>query len=253
MRKAVFSDVEDALFLWLKEARSKGAPVSGPLLKVKANKLAQDMGLEFSCTDGWLNRFKKRKDVSFRVISGEANAGLKSQSAIGWMRSCLVCCCVTMQRIFSMLMRRAYFLKCCLIGPIRSRVMPAVEENTARKGSRWWWLPTWMVQRNCHCWSLERQRIRGALVSTDFRWPTAPTRRLGWLAYCLKNGCLVWRRSSGRKKEKCWWSWTTAVRKAISLPNCSQLNWSCCHPTAQANYNLVTWASFKTSRFTTGK
>ena len=55
MRKAVFSDVDDFLLMWLKDAYNKGGPLSDPLLKEKANKSVQDMNLQFTCTDGWLS------------------------------------------------------------------------------------------------------------------------------------------------------------------------------------------------------
>uniref|UniRef100_A0A3B3R5J0 HTH CENPB-type domain-containing protein n=1 Tax=Paramormyrops kingsleyae TaxID=1676925 RepID=A0A3B3R5J0_9TELE len=66
MRKSTYDDVEDALFLWLKQARSLGAPVSGPILKEKAVRLAVELGHnDFKCSDGWLDRFKKRRAVIF--------------------------------------------------------------------------------------------------------------------------------------------------------------------------------------------
>ena len=86
MRKSTYADVEDALFLWLKDARTKSVPVSGPLLKEKANKFAKDMGVTFNCSDGWLDRFKRRKDVTFRVISGEAHSA-PQQSVDHWLKN----------------------------------------------------------------------------------------------------------------------------------------------------------------------
>ena len=78
MSKATFNEVEDALLLWLKQARTYGAPIGGPLLKQKANELAAELGHEgFHCSDGWLNRFLKRREISFRVLSGEANSAPK--------------------------------------------------------------------------------------------------------------------------------------------------------------------------------
>ena len=75
LRKATFNDIEDALLLWLKQARTCGVPVGGPLLKEKANQLAIELGHEgFACSDGWLDRFKKRREVTFRMVSGEANS-----------------------------------------------------------------------------------------------------------------------------------------------------------------------------------
>ncbi|XP_068117493.1 tigger transposable element-derived protein 4-like [Hyperolius riggenbachi] len=71
MRKSIYEDVEDAVFHWLKHARSVGIPVSGPLMKAKAAKFATALGhSKFSCSDGWLDRFKKRHNLSFHVLNG---------------------------------------------------------------------------------------------------------------------------------------------------------------------------------------
>ena len=74
MRKGIYEDVEQALMTWLVQARSLGAPVTGPLLKEKANQLAAQLGqTDFKCSDGWFDRFKARHDVTFRIVSGESN------------------------------------------------------------------------------------------------------------------------------------------------------------------------------------
>ena len=53
LRRATFDEVEDALLLWLKQARTYGVPVDGPLLKQKANELAAELGHKgFHCSDG---------------------------------------------------------------------------------------------------------------------------------------------------------------------------------------------------------
>ena len=74
MRKGNYEDIEEALMTWLVQARSLGAPVTGPLLKEKASQFAEQLGQsEFKCSDGWLDRFKARNNVTFRIVSGEAN------------------------------------------------------------------------------------------------------------------------------------------------------------------------------------
>lgn len=37
LRLAAHQDVEEALFIWFKQARSMNVPISGPILKIKAN------------------------------------------------------------------------------------------------------------------------------------------------------------------------------------------------------------------------
>ncbi len=64
---------------WLTQAWACDVPISGPMLKESALKLAKELGMEtqFKCSDGWLDHFKSRHHVTFRVISGEATAAPK--------------------------------------------------------------------------------------------------------------------------------------------------------------------------------
>ena len=64
--------IERALFLWIKQVRAKNVPLSGPMIKEKANKLACEMGIDFVATNGWFYRFKTRRGLCFKSISGEA-------------------------------------------------------------------------------------------------------------------------------------------------------------------------------------
>ncbi|KAH7957166.1 hypothetical protein HPB52_015730 [Rhipicephalus sanguineus] len=50
-------------------------PVSGGLLKQKAETMALQMNIEgFKVSDGWLRNFKKRSDLSFKKLCGESAA-----------------------------------------------------------------------------------------------------------------------------------------------------------------------------------
>lgn len=75
MRLADHEDLEKALFLWFKRARSSNLPVTGPILEEKARDIALQIGIEdFKFSDGWLSRFKKRHGLVFRTIAGESAA-----------------------------------------------------------------------------------------------------------------------------------------------------------------------------------
>lgn len=65
-------DVEEALLRWFSQARSRQLPVSGPMLIEKANQFAAGFGIEnFSATNGWLERWKKRENIKFKQLHGE--------------------------------------------------------------------------------------------------------------------------------------------------------------------------------------
>ena len=64
--------MEEALFIWLRQARAMNVPISGSILKVKAKELTLKLDhREFMCSTGWLERFKTRHSVVFRKILGE--------------------------------------------------------------------------------------------------------------------------------------------------------------------------------------
>lgn len=66
--------LEEAILVWLKAMIAKQVPVSGDVLKKKAETLALQMNIE-GCkfSDGWVRNFK-RHDLSFKKMCGESAA-----------------------------------------------------------------------------------------------------------------------------------------------------------------------------------
>ena len=63
------------MFKWLLVVRSRDVAVSALVFKTKAIEFAEKMNVEnFKASDGWLDRWKKRSNVSFKTVSGESNA-----------------------------------------------------------------------------------------------------------------------------------------------------------------------------------
>ncbi|XP_005098847.1 tigger transposable element-derived protein 4 [Aplysia californica] len=67
-RKARFKeeDVDIALNVWLCQKNEHCARINGPILKQKAQQLAEEMGHDFTPSEGWLSRFKERHSITFR-------------------------------------------------------------------------------------------------------------------------------------------------------------------------------------------
>ena len=58
-RPEPFGEINTRLFEFFSSARSKGTPISGPLLKEKALIIAKEIGLvEFKASERWLEKFK---------------------------------------------------------------------------------------------------------------------------------------------------------------------------------------------------
>ncbi|KAM7312004.1 hypothetical protein ISCGN_008909 [Ixodes scapularis] len=72
MRTAAHGNLEAVLIAWIRRARSDYLPVNGTVLRAKAEGILQRLNIDFSCSDGWLDRFRKRHELVFRSIVGEA-------------------------------------------------------------------------------------------------------------------------------------------------------------------------------------
>jgi hypothetical protein len=84
MRAAFYPNVEKALDLWFKDARSQKIPINGPILQAKAELLASQMGHhDFKCSNGWLSRYKARHGYQFKAIQGESKDA-PVEDAINW-------------------------------------------------------------------------------------------------------------------------------------------------------------------------
>jgi len=67
-------DVDAALFKWFTAARAQSVPISGEILKAKAEELNSEMSHDqWSCSSGWLSHWKVRLNIhNRRVLGGNA-------------------------------------------------------------------------------------------------------------------------------------------------------------------------------------
>lgn len=70
-KASTYENLDQACYKWFINARAQNIPVSASVLKTKALFFAKELGMtDFTGSDGWLDRWKKRKNVSFKTISG---------------------------------------------------------------------------------------------------------------------------------------------------------------------------------------
>ena len=73
MRLSPHEDLDKACYMWLLNARHQSIPVSGTIFKVKALYFPKERGCDsFQESHGWLDRWKKRYNVSFKTISSRS-------------------------------------------------------------------------------------------------------------------------------------------------------------------------------------
>ena len=75
LKKIGNKDLDEAVFTWFKNARSNNVPVNGIIIKGKALSLEKSLELtNFRASDGWLDKWKRKHNVTFKAVSGEENA-----------------------------------------------------------------------------------------------------------------------------------------------------------------------------------
>ncbi|XP_008492084.2 tigger transposable element-derived protein 4 [Calypte anna] len=93
LRTAFYTDLEEALMKWYRIAQCLNVPVNGPMLRLKANDFAQQLGhSDFKCSNGWLDRFKSRYGLVFRAPPPvEAAASTAVDAPALWYQNVLHC------------------------------------------------------------------------------------------------------------------------------------------------------------------
>ncbi|XP_060875867.1 tigger transposable element-derived protein 6-like [Metopolophium dirhodum] len=72
-KKCEYPDLEECLMAWFTQSRQNDIPISGPILKEKSKLFATNLGItNFQASEGWLEKFKKRHDLTFKKVCGES-------------------------------------------------------------------------------------------------------------------------------------------------------------------------------------
>ena len=68
-----FEDINEKIFAWFQGTRARNIPISGPVILAMALEIAKSLGnAEFKGSNGWLETFTLRYQISFRLLSGES-------------------------------------------------------------------------------------------------------------------------------------------------------------------------------------
>ncbi|UYV80796.1 TIGD6 [Cordylochernes scorpioides] len=83
-RDGEFPEIEEALFRWIRQANAMKLAINGNILKEKAILLALKMGQDnFEASNGWLEKFKARRNIAFKQLHGEAGS-VDANSVATW-------------------------------------------------------------------------------------------------------------------------------------------------------------------------
>lgn len=68
-------NVDKCVLKWFKQARDNKIPISGPIMRTKAEQFASALGNQaFKASTGWLDGFKNRNGISFKTVCGESGS-----------------------------------------------------------------------------------------------------------------------------------------------------------------------------------
>ena len=75
VRSAEYEEVNQLVWRWFERARAKNIPLSGPIVQEVARGFAKNIGKEdFQASNGWLECFRKRHQIVFQNLHGEAQS-----------------------------------------------------------------------------------------------------------------------------------------------------------------------------------
>lgn len=73
LRKPKFEDLDQVMLSWFNCQRQNNVPISGRIIKARAEKFAEQLGvINFKASEGWLGKFKHRHKITCGKINGEA-------------------------------------------------------------------------------------------------------------------------------------------------------------------------------------
>ena len=89
LRYANHENRDKAVLTWFLSLRSQNIPISALLIQEKAVQYSITLGIEnFNASIGWLQRWKKRYDITFKMVSGESQA-VSEEMLNPWTETCL--------------------------------------------------------------------------------------------------------------------------------------------------------------------
>jgi transposase len=68
--------LDDQVYEWFVQQRSKGILISGPILQQKAVEISESFGEcfgSFKDSNGWLEKFRQRHNISYNSVCGESS------------------------------------------------------------------------------------------------------------------------------------------------------------------------------------
>lgn len=90
VKTCVYDDVDNAMLKWVSSVRSQNLPLSGPIIRQKAQDFAIKLGHnDFLGSVGWLDKFKSRHGIVYKAVCGE-RGDADEQVSDDWKKTVLM-------------------------------------------------------------------------------------------------------------------------------------------------------------------
>ncbi|GBN50644.1 hypothetical protein AVEN_125252-1 [Araneus ventricosus] len=74
IRKTVNEEINETVWEWFVDARSRNLPISGPMLQAQDKDIAEKLGkTDFHVSNGWLESFRKKHGIFFKAVYGDVS------------------------------------------------------------------------------------------------------------------------------------------------------------------------------------
>ena len=91
LRAGAREALDAAVFKWFLNLRSQNVGLSGNIIQEKASIYAKELNIEnFEASDGWLRRWKERRNITFKTVSGKSNS-VTSEMVNAWKETSHYC------------------------------------------------------------------------------------------------------------------------------------------------------------------
>ena len=105
-------ELDQAVYKYFLNLRSQNIAVSGPILKEKAMAYARQLNIsDFKGSDGWLDRWKARHNITFKTVAGEAKSCTPEMKHHGNKPPCRPSCPTTACRTYTTQTSLDYFIR----------------------------------------------------------------------------------------------------------------------------------------------
>ena len=163
-RKASHEDIDEALFRWFKQARSRNAPINGPILKEKACNLAKELEInDFQISDSWIQRWRERRGIVLKNSMEKSRITILLELMTGSLVFGQKLVQNMLRRIFIIVMKLGYISKLYQREQCASKMINHPVGKQLKNVLLFFWHVTWMARTNANHFSLVNQQSRGVL------------------------------------------------------------------------------------------